>query len=131
LVLALSLGAAAQALAQPQTRGKPESVHKMTLQEQGFPGPPNHTVLVRTVVARGGLVAPHTHPGAEMAYVVSGVAQVRIAGQPTRTLHPGGSFAPPPGAPHEVRNVGPGPLTVVSTYVVDRNRPIASPARMP
>jgi quercetin dioxygenase-like cupin family protein len=54
-----------------------------------------------------------------------------MAGQPTRTLRAGGSFAPPPGTPHEVRNVGPGALTIVSTYVVDRSRPLASPARLP
>lgn len=127
---ALLLAPAARAQPPPQTRSPPQ-VRKTTLQEQGFPGPPNHTVLVRTVVPLGGEVAPHTHPGVEMAYVVSGVAQVVVAGQAARTLRPGGSFSVAPGTPHAVRNTGPGPLTVVSTYVVDARRPIASPARLP
>jgi quercetin dioxygenase-like cupin family protein len=122
-VCGLAAAAAAPGLAQP--------VRKTTLQEQGFPGPPNHTVLVRTVIAAGAEVAPHTHPGAEMAYVATGVARVSIAGQPARTLRPGGSFSVPPGVPHRVRNAGPGSLTIVSTYVVARDAPIATPARMP
>jgi quercetin dioxygenase-like cupin family protein len=131
-VVAGALLLATQTQAQPRPRPPPpEPVQKTTLQEQGFPGPPNHTVLVKTVVARGAAVAPHTHPGAEMAYVVSGVAEVTIAGEGRRILRPGGSFSVAPGTAHSVKNAGPGPLTIVSTYVVDRDKPIASPARMP
>jgi quercetin dioxygenase-like cupin family protein len=115
----------------PAAQAQRRAVQDTTLWEESFPGPPNHTLMVRTVVPRGGQIAPHTHPGVEMAYVVSGVAELRMAGQATRTLRPGGSFAPPPGTPHEVRNVGQSPLTIVSTYVVDRSRPLASPARLP
>jgi quercetin dioxygenase-like cupin family protein len=122
--------AAVLVLAGAAVAAQPAGVAKTTLQEQGFPGPPNHTVLVRTRVAPGAEVAPHTHPGAEMAYVLSGRAQVRIEGQAPRTLGPGGSFSVPPGTPHAVRNAGPGPLTILSTYVVDRGKPIASPARL-
>ena len=125
-----ALSAAAVLLA-AGVQAQPQPVQKTTLQEQDFPGPPNHTVLVKTIVARGATVAPHTHPGAEMAYVASGVAQVTIAGQGQRALRPGGSFSVGPGTVHSVKNAGPGPLTIVSTYVVDRTKPIASPARMP
>lgn len=120
ILIAAVLAIPAAAAAQP--------VQKTTLQQQDFPGPPNHTVLVSTQIAHGGAVAPHTHPGAEMAYVVRGEALVRIAGRPDQRLSAGGSFAPPPGVVHSVRNVGSGPLTIVSTYVVDRDKPIATPA---
>lgn len=123
--------AAAILMLAPAAQAQPQPVQKTTLQDQGFPGRPNHTVLVKTVIARGATVAPHTHPGVEMAYVASGVAQLTMAGQGQRTLRPGDSFSAPPGVVHSVRNTGPGPLTIVSTYVVDRNKPIASPARMP
>ena len=130
-VIAGALLLAAQTQAQPRPRPPPEAVQKTTLQEQGFPGPPDHTVLVRTVIARGGVVAPHTHPGVEMAYVASGEARLLAAGQRDRALRAGDSFSMPPDTPHSVRNTGPGPLTIISTYVVDSRRPIASPARMP
>lgn len=119
LAAAISLGPSAL-LAQP--------VQKTTLQEQPFPGPPNHTVMVRTVIARGAEVAPHTHPGVEMAYVVVGAAMVRITGRADQKLGPGGSFSVPKEVVHSVQNVGPDPLTIVSAYVVDKSKPIATPA---
>ncbi len=118
MVMAMAAGAAAQS----------DKVHKTTLQEQPFPPAPLHTVTVRTLVDQGGLVAPHTHPGAEMAYIVQGRATVTIAGAAPQTLSAGGSFAVPPQTVHSVRNVGDGTLVMVSTYVVDQTKPIASPA---
>ena len=107
---------------------QPQAVHKTTLQTQDFPPPNLHTVTVRTVVGSGGLVARHTHPGVEMAYIADGHALVKIGGRPDQTLTAGGSFSVPPGTPHSVRNTGAGPLTIISTYVVDKAKPIASPA---
>jgi quercetin dioxygenase-like cupin family protein len=123
-VLAASVlaGAAGLALA-----AAPE-VRKTTLQQQPFPGPPLHTLLVRTEIPKGGVVAPHTHPGVEMAYVAAGEALVSIKGAPDRRLKPGDSFSVPEGVVHSVRDAGDGPLTIVSTYVVDAGKPIASPA---
>jgi quercetin dioxygenase-like cupin family protein len=119
-VAALSFAAAANA--------QPSAVHKTTLQDQPFPPPQHHTVTVRTVVDAGGLVAPHTHPGLEMGYVLKGQAELRVAGQAPRTLYDGDSFAVPPRTVHSVRNTGGGALTMLSTYVVEQGQPIASPA---
>jgi quercetin dioxygenase-like cupin family protein len=121
-LVAIGLGVSAPlaALAQP--------VQRTTLQEQPFPGPVDHTVLMRTEIGSGGEVAPHTHPGVEMAYVASGAALLEIAGQPARRLGPGDSFSVPMGTVHSVRNAGPGALTLISTYVVDRTKPLATPA---
>ncbi len=107
---------------------QPSAIHKTTLQDQPFPPPTYHSVTVRTVVDSGGLVAPHTHPGAEMAYVVAGKALVTIKGEAPRPIGAGGSFSVPARVVHSVRNVGPGPLTLVSTYVVEVGQPIATPA---
>jgi quercetin dioxygenase-like cupin family protein len=124
-LLATAAGLAPLALATAQP------VQKTTLQEQPFPGPIDHTVMVRTVVARGAQVAPHTHPGVEMAYVAGGKAVVSIAGRPDLEVSAGGSFSVPNQVVHSVRNTGEGELTMVSTYVVDRRKPIASPAPRP
>jgi quercetin dioxygenase-like cupin family protein len=126
--LAATLGFAVAGLALAQMPPSP-FVHKTTLQTQEFPGRGEHTVTVRTVVDTGGGVSRHTHPGIEMAYVVSGVGRVKIEGRPDQDLHEGDSFAVPPRIPHEMLNTGSGPLTVVSTYVVDPAQPIASPAK--
>jgi quercetin dioxygenase-like cupin family protein len=107
---------------------QPGAVHKTTLQDQPYPPPKHHTVTVRTVVDAGGLVAPHTHPGLEMGYVLKGQAELRVAGQRPRVLYDGDSFAIPPRTVHSVKNTGGGALTMLSTYVVEQGQPIASPA---
>ena len=121
--LAVLLGGAAQA----QVPG----VGKETLQTAPFPGGGRHSVLVRTTVAPGALVPPHTHPGLELGYVQTGEAEVTLAGAPARRVAAGGSFAIPPGTVHSVRSTGSGPLVIVSTYVVDADRPIFAPAKRP
>jgi quercetin dioxygenase-like cupin family protein len=120
-----ALSIASTAIAQPTT------VHKTTLQDQPFPPPVYHSVTVRTLVDAGGEVSPHTHPGVEMGYVIEGRATLRVVGQPPRSLCAGDSFAIPAGTVHRVRNAGPGPLAMLSTYVVEKDQPIASPAPWP
>jgi quercetin dioxygenase-like cupin family protein len=122
------LGVAAAALA-PPAGAQPNAVHKNTLQEQPFPAPTYHTVTVKAVVDHGGQVEPHTHPGVEMAYIVDGHATVTITGQAPLSLGAGESFSVPAETVHSVRNDGPGALTIISTYVVEKDKPIASPAK--
>jgi quercetin dioxygenase-like cupin family protein len=64
-----------------------------------------------------------------MAYVVSGEAVLRIKGKSEYALATGDSFSIPRDTVHSVRNTGAGALTLVSTYVVDKGKPIAIPAR--
>jgi quercetin dioxygenase-like cupin family protein len=120
LLAALSLAALAPAGS--------AAVHRTTLQDQDFPPPSRHTVTMKAVVDAGGEVPPHTHPGLEMAYVVEGQATLMVKGQPGRSFAAGDSFAIPPHTVHRVKNAGSGPLTMVSTYVVDKGQPVASPA---
>jgi quercetin dioxygenase-like cupin family protein len=124
---ALLAGLALLAMA-PGAAAQPSAVHRTPLQDQDFPPPSLHTVTVRVVVDRGGEVTPHTHPGVEMGYVLAGHAMLKIAGSPDRTLAAGDSFSVPPRIVHSVRNTGPGALTLLSTYVVEKGEPIASPA---
>jgi len=85
----------------------------------------------RMQLIAGGEVLPHTHPGVEMGYVIEGRATLRVVGQPSRSLSAGDSFAIPARTIHRVRNDGPGALTMLSTYVVEKGQPIASPAPWP
>ena len=98
------------------------------LQDQPFPGPKYHTVMVRAVVDPAGQVPPHTHPGLEMGYVIAGRAVLSVQGRPDQPLSTGDSFAIPPMTVHSVRNAGAAPLTILSTYVVETGKPVLSPA---
>jgi len=112
----------------PMAGAQSSAVHKTTLQDRPFPAPQYHTATVRTVVDPGGQVMPHTHPGLEVGYVLGGRAVVKISGLPPLSLSAGDSFAVPRRTVHSVENTGPGALTILSTYVVDKDQPIASPA---
>ncbi len=122
LTLSIAVFTAAAGLAQPG------AVHKTTLQTLPFPQPVYATTMVKTVVDPGGLVAPHTHPGVELAFIAAGQAEVKIAGRPDQSLTAGDSFSVPAQTVHSVKNSGSVPLTLVSTYVVDQSKPIAAPA---
>ncbi len=50
-----------------------------------------------------------------------------MKGQPDRVVNPGDGFQIPPETPHSLRN-GPDKTRVVVTYVVEKDKPLASPA---
>lgn len=97
------------------------------LQDQPFPGPGHHTVMVRATVDPGGQVPPHVHPGLEMGYVLKGEGLLDVAGRPPRPVSAGDSFAIPQGTVHSVRNTGGGELMLLSTYVVEVGKPVLIP----
>lgn len=103
-------------------------VKRATLQVQPFPGPVLHTIMTRAEIAPGGDVPSHTHPGIEMGYVASGEAVLSRKGEADLSLKAGDSFSIPQGLVHSLKNAGAAPLVVVSTYVVDQNKPLVIPA---
>jgi quercetin dioxygenase-like cupin family protein len=105
-----------------------DPVKRATLQVQPFPGPVLHTIMTRAEIAPGGEVPFHTHPGIEMGYVASGEAVLARRGQADLTLKAGDSFSIPQGLVHSLKNAGQAPLVVISTYVVDQNKPLVIPA---
>ena len=106
-----------------------DAVVRAPLQKSDFPGAEHATHLMTVTVAPGGLVAPHTHPGIEMGYVVEGEATLSVAGQPDRQIKSGDSYLIPAGAVHSAKNTGATPVRVVATFVVEKAKPLASPAK--
>jgi quercetin dioxygenase-like cupin family protein len=72
-------------------------------------------------------IARHTHPGTETGAVIAGEAVLSVEGQPDRTIKPGDAVFVRRGVPHAVANSDK-PFVYVATYVVDRDKPLASPA---
>ncbi len=105
-----------------------DAVVRTPLQKSDFPGAEHATHMMVVTVAAGGVVGAHTHPGIEMGYVQEGEAVMSIAGQPDRTLKAGDSYLIPAGAVHSAKNVGTTPIKIVATFVVDKSKPLASPA---
>jgi quercetin dioxygenase-like cupin family protein len=68
----------------------------------------------------------HTHPGEEVGYILAGTVEMQVEGEPTRILHTGDGFLIPPGMPHDARDLGPGTGRMLSTYVVEVGKPLAT-----
>jgi len=86
------------------------------------------TILMQIDVEPGALVARHKHPGIESGYVIEGEIELPIEGQPLRTFKPGDNFQIPVETPHAGSKNGPKKTVIISTFVVEKDKPLASPA---
>jgi len=71
---------------------------------------------------------PHTHFGEEIGYVLEGTFLIEQAGKAPVTLQAGGSFLIPAGTVHNATNTGTGKARILATYVVEKGKPLATPA---
>jgi quercetin dioxygenase-like cupin family protein len=77
----------------------------------------------------GAAAGRHTHPGIETGYVLEGELNLEIDGQPAKLLKPGDSYQIPAGAVHDAKVHEGKHLKVLGVYVVDKTKPLASPAK--
>jgi len=90
--------------------------------------PGREAVVARVEVAAGAKAGRHTHPGDEISYVLEGEATLLVDGQPPRVVKAGESFVVPAGTVHDAQNEGSTPIKLVGVYVVEKGKPLASPA---
>jgi quercetin dioxygenase-like cupin family protein len=84
-----------------------------------------------TLPARSG-IGYHTHPGDEAGYVLKGNLILKTKGQPDRALKAGDSFFNPRGAVHSlVAAPGPDGGMAVSSWIIDKGQPLATPVASP
>ena len=90
--------------------------------------PGREAVVARVEVAPGAKAGRHTHPGDEISYVLEGQVELLIDGQAPRVVKAGESFVVPAGTVHDAHNAGDAPTKLVGVYVVEKGKPLASPA---
>jgi quercetin dioxygenase-like cupin family protein len=90
--------------------------------------PGREAVIARVEVSPGTYAGRHTHPGDEISYVLEGEAELLIDGQPPRIVKAGESFVIPAGVIHDAHNATDKPIKLVGVYVVEKGKPLASPA---
>jgi len=123
LVLAVALLASVALYAQ-----QPGFTRKM-LQDHDLSVSDRHAVQALAEFVPGGAAGKHTHPGEELGYVLEGTLQLEIAGEAPRTVKAGEAFFVPAGVVHDGKNIGSGAAKVLATYVVEKGKPVASPAK--
>ena len=93
--------------------------------------PGREAVAARVEVAAGGQSGWHTHPGDEISVVNEGEVVLMVAGQAPRKVVAGEGFVIPAGTPHNAKNESAAPVKLVGVYVVEKGKPLASPASAP
>lgn len=101
---------------------------RMELVKQMFPPEKYATWMYMVVVEPGGTVPRHTHPGIEMGYMLEGEATLAVEGQPDLNMKAESTYNVPPGVPHAAKNNGTKPAKLIATFVVEKDKPLASPA---
>jgi quercetin dioxygenase-like cupin family protein len=103
-------------------------VTRKILSQTDGPVPGYVTIIVEAEIEPGVMVARHTHPGIESGYLMEGALDIPIDGQPTRALKPGDAYQVPAETPHAGGKPGDKKTRIAITYVVEKGKPLASPA---
>ena len=85
------------------------------------------TINAKVEIDAGFAIARHTHPGVESTLVLEGGLTLDIEGKGSLALAPGQAFQVPPSTPHGGKN-GDAKSVLSATYIVEKGKPLASPA---
>ena len=107
-------------IAQTQQAG----IKRADLQRHDLSAPGREVVQVRVDFAPGAAFGKHTHPGEEIVYVIEGVLQYQVEGNPPVTLKAGEVLFIPAGAIHAARNIGSRSGAELATYIVEKDKPL-------
>jgi quercetin dioxygenase-like cupin family protein len=124
-IAALVVASAAPTMADAQETPAPV---RTVLQQHDLSAPGREVVQVRVDVPPGAEIARHTHFGEEMVYVLSGELEYRADGQPVTIVKAGEVAFVPAGTVHAARNVGGADASLLATYVVEKGKPLLTPA---
>jgi quercetin dioxygenase-like cupin family protein len=105
------------------------NVKRIDLQRNDLSIPGRETVQAIVEIAPGTTAARHSHPGEEIIYVLEGTLVYEIDGKPPVTLKAGDVLFIPYGAIHSATNIGGGRGAELATYVVEKGKPLITPAR--
>jgi len=99
---------------------------RTVLQDQDISAKDRHGVMARSEFMPGASSGRHFHPGEEFGYVLEGTLELTVDGKPPQRLKAGDIIYMPAGTIHDAKNVGTGTLKVLSTYVLEKGKPLAT-----
>ena len=123
LILAAAAMIAASALATHVTLAQ-QGIKRTDLTRHDLSVPGREVIQVRVDFAPGVAFPPHSHPGEEIAYVIEGLLEYQLEGQPPVTLKAGDVLFIPAGKIHAAKNVGSGNAAELATYIVEKGKPL-------
>jgi quercetin dioxygenase-like cupin family protein len=102
---------------------------RVELQKHDLSAAGHEVVMARGEINAGATVPRHSHPGEEVAYVLDGDVTVTMDGKPPMTLKAGDVFFIPAGTIHMAKNTGKTEAKILSTYIVEKGKPLAMAAK--
>ncbi len=128
--LGLTLGAVAAAAALSVALAQGQGIKRALLQRVDVVGAePKECVLGSAELPPGASAGKHFHHGFEVGYIVEGEGELTVDGEAPRHLKAGDSYRVDAGRPHDVRNTGTAPFKALATWVVEKGKPLAEPAK--
>ena len=131
LVIAVALASASLTLSVRALYGQTPGFTRVPLQKHDLSTAGREAVQARGELAAGAASPRHTHPGEELAYILEGQITLEVEGKPPATLKAGDVFFVPPETAHIAKNLGTAPAKILSTYFVEKGKPLATPVPAP
>ena len=103
-------------------------IKRTDLQRHDLSAPGREVIQALVEIAPGTPSPRHWHPGEEIIYVLEGSLEYRVEGRPPVTLKAGDVLFVPARTIHSAAAVGDAPGVELATYVVEKGKPLASPA---
>jgi quercetin dioxygenase-like cupin family protein len=125
--IVFSAAVAVMAMTSIAAAQQPETIKRTLLQKFDVPGSNYETVIGLADIMPNANIGRHTHPGIEGGYLIEGDLVIMVEGQQPKSYNAGGSWQLPPGAVHDAK-AGPGGAKVIVSYVVEKGKPLATPA---
>ena len=113
----------------PVLNAQQPGVKRVELQRADLSIAGREVVVVRAAFDADGFIGRHTHPGEESSYLLEGRMQLEIDGKAPLILNAGDAFMIPAGVVHAAKNIGKTPATVLATYIVEKGKPLVTPAK--
>jgi quercetin dioxygenase-like cupin family protein len=110
------------------TQQQVPGISRTDLQRRDLSVPGREVIQSRVDISPEAPFIKHTHPGEEIIYVIEGALEYEVDGMPPTTLNEGDVLTVPAETVHAVRNVGNGNAAELATYVVEKGKPLLSPA---
>ena len=123
-ILAAAVLIVASALAPHVALAQAPGVTRNDLQRHDLSTPGREAIQTIVAIAPGVTAPRHSHPGEEIIYVLEGVLEYQLDGQPPVTLKAGDVLFIPAGVVHSAKNVGSGNGAELATYIVEKGKPL-------
>ena len=107
---------------------QPSPVKRTVLQKTDVPGTNLEMIFATVEIAPGFKAGRHFHPGVVMAHVVEGEFWIHFDGQPEKVVRAGEALTVPDRAVHNEGAQGQAPAKLTAVYVLEKGKPLASPA---